>query len=107
MKIGRHIKHIVLWVMLATVAVAYTGKALHTHADSYYDALRATKSAASNGMSDDCPICHFNLVLFAAGSQAVMGFYALLMLVFFAVVPLLRSKEIVANSSLRAPPVVL
>ena len=107
MKIGRQIKHIVLWVMLATIAIAYTGKALHTHADSYYDALRTTKSAASNGMSDDCPICHFNLVLFVASSLVVTGFYALLMLVFFAVEPLFRSKEIVANSSLRAPPVVL
>ena len=107
MKIGRQIKHIVLWVMLTTIAIAYTGKALHTHSDSYYDALRSTKSAASNGMSDDCPICHFTLVLFALGCQAVVGFYALLMMVFFAVEPLLRSKEIVVNSSLRAPPVVL
>lgn len=107
MKIGRQIKHIVLWVMLATVAIAYTGKALHTHSDSYYDALRTTKSAASNGMSDDCPICHFNLVFFAISGQIVVGFYALLMLVFFAVEPLLRSKEIAHNLSLRAPPVVL
>ena len=93
--------------MLAAIAIAYTGKALHTHPDSYYDSLRNTRSAASNGMSDDCPICHFNLVLFVASSLVVTGFYALLMLVFFAVEPLLRSKEIVANSSLRAPPVVL
>lgn len=107
MKIGRQIKHIVLWVMLATIAIAYTGKALHTHADSYYDALRTTKSAASNGMSDDCPICHFNLVLFVASSLVVTGFYALLMLVFFAVEPLFRSKDVAHNLSLRAPPVVL
>lgn len=93
--------------MLATVAIAYTGKALHTHSDSYYDALRTTRSAASNGMSDDCPICHFNLVFFALSNQMVIGFYALLMLVFFVVEPLLRSKEIAHNLSLRAPPVVL
>ena len=107
MKIARHIKHVVLWAMLTTIAIAYTGKALHTHADSYYDALRTTKSAASNGMSDDCPICHFNLLLFTMSSQVAVGFYALLMLIFFAVEPLLRSKDIAHNLSLRAPPVVL
>ena len=64
MNISRKIQHLILWVMLAVVGVAYTGKALHTHSDSYYDSLRTTRSAASNGMSDDCPICHFNLLLF-------------------------------------------
>ena len=58
MKLGVKIRNLWLWVMLTTVAVVYTGKALHTHSDSYYDSLRTTRSAASNGMSDDCPICH-------------------------------------------------
>ena len=107
MNIGNKIKHLVLWVMLTTVAVAYTGKALHTHADDYYDALRSTRSAASNGMSDDCPICHFNLLFFITDSCQALFVGTVLLAVFFAVEPILRDKTVVRHFSLRAPPVLL
>lgn len=93
--------------MLAVIAIAYTGKALHTHSDSYYDSLRNTRSAASNGMSDDCPICHFNLLLFfVAQSQALLSAVVLLTVI-TAVDVILRTVEPRVINSLRAPPVLL
>ena len=107
MKLGVKIRNLWLWVMLTTVAVAYTGKALHSHSDGYYDSLRTTRSAASNGMSDDCPICHFNLLLFLFNHCHTFAFYAVLLTVFFAAQLILRTKECVRHFSLRAPPVLL
>ena len=107
MNISRKIEHLVLWVMLIVVGVAYTGKALHTHTDEYYNSLRTTKSAAANGMSNDCPICHFNLLLFTTGQSQVFTFCTLLLAVFVTVQPIMREKSTVRHFSLRAPPVVL
>ena len=107
MKQWNKIRNLWLWVMLTTVVVAYTGKALHTHTESYYDALRTTRSAASNGMSDDCPICHFNLLLYLFDSCQSITFYTVLLTVFYAVQPILRTKSVVRFFSLRAPPVSL
>lgn len=93
--------------MLAVIAIAYTGKALHSHSDSYYDSLRNTRSAASNGMSDDCPICHFNLLLFfISHSQALLSAVVLLTVI-TAVDVILRTVEPRVINSLRAPPVLL
>lgn len=93
--------------MLAVIAIAYTGKALHTHSDSYYDSLRNTRSAASNGMSDDCPICHFNLLLFfISHSQALLSAVVLLTVI-TAVDVILRTVEPRDSLALRAPPVLL
>ena len=107
MKLGVKIRNLWLWVMLAAVVVAHTGKALHTHSEGYYDSLRTTRSAASNGMSDDCPICHFNLLLFLSNHCQSFAFYAVLLVVFFTAQPILRTKECVRHFSLRAPPVLL
>lgn len=105
--ISKNMQRFVLWVMLAAIAVSYTGKALHTHDSSYYDSLRTTQNAASNGMSDDCPICHFNLVFFALGEHHAFAFYILLLTVICALQPILRTIDTVQFFSLRAPPVVL
>lgn len=107
MKISRQIQHLILWVMLAAVTVAYTGKALHTHSESYYDSLRSTRSATSNGMSDDCPICHFNLLLFFFAQHSLYTFYTTLLTIIFAAQVIMRSKEVVGLFSNRAPPVLL
>ena len=107
MAFRKNIQKIVLWVMLAVIAIAYTGKALHTHTDNYYDTLRTTRNAASNGMSDDCPICHFNLLLFCFEHQANFAFYTALLTIIVAFQPILRSKIVVRNFALRAPPVLL
>lgn len=93
--------------MLAVVAVAYTGKALHTHTDSYYDSLRTTRSAASNGMSDDCPICHFNLLLFLSDNFVAFSFFTTLLTVIFTVQPIVCQRVAIRILSLRAPPVML
>ena len=93
--------------MLAIVAIAYTGKALHTHSDSYYDSLRTTKSAASNGMSDDCPICHFNLLLYTPSEIITVSFFSVLTVIFFAIEPTFHSKVITHILNLRGPPAVL
>ena len=107
MRANRYIQNFLLWLMLATVAVAYTGKALHTHTDSYYDSLRNTRSAASNGMSDDYPICHFNLLLFfISQSQALLSAVVLLTVIAAADV-ICRTVEHSDSLSLRAPPVLL
>lgn len=107
MRFGKKIQNVILWVMLAVVTIAYTGKVLHTHTDSYYYSLRSTRSAASNGMSDDCPICHFNLLLFLFAHHANFAFYTALLTIIVAFQPILRSKIVVRNTSLRAPPVLL
>ena len=93
--------------MLATVAVAYTGKALHTHTDSYYDSLRNTRSAASNGMSDDCPICHFNLLLFFISQSQALQTFVVLLYVLAAVAVIYHTVEQRDSLALRAPPVLL
>ncbi len=93
--------------MLAAIAIAYTGKALHTHTDSYYDSLRNTRSAASNGMSDDCPICHFNLLLFLVSQSQLLLTAVVLLTVVAAVDVILRTIEPGSIKSLRAPPVLL
>lgn len=107
MKLSRQIRNLWLWVMLATVVVAYTGKALHTHSEGYYDSLRTTRSAASNGMSDDCPICHFNLLFFLFDSYQTFAFYTILLTIIAIAQPILRTKSVVRFFSLRAPPVLL
>ena len=107
MRFEKKIQNVILWVMLAVIAIAYTGKALHTHTDSYYDSLRTTRNAASNGMSDDCPICHFNLLFFIFEHQANFAFYTALLTIIIAFQPILRSKIVVRNTSLRAPPALL
>lgn len=93
--------------MLAVIAIAYTGKALHSHSDSYYDSLRNTRSAASNGMSDDCPICHFNLLLFFISQSQALLSAVVLLTVITAVDVILRTVEPRVINSLRAPPVLL
>lgn len=104
---GKKIRNLVLWAMLAAIAITYTGKALHTHSADYYDSLRNTRSAASNGMSDDCPICHFNLLLFfISQSQALLSAIVLLTVI-TAVDVILRTVEPRVIKSLRAPPVLL
>ena len=107
MNISRKTQHLILWVMLAVVGVAYTGKALHTHSESYYSSLRATKAAAANGMSDDCPICHFNLLLFIIDSNHAIFVGTALLTVLVTVQPIFRQNEIIRHFSLRAPPVSL
>lgn len=107
MNISRKIQHLILWVMLAVVGVAYTGKALHTHSEGYYSTLRATKAAAANGMSDDCPICHFNLLLFITDSCQAILVGTILLAVFITIQPIICTKEEVTLFSLRAPPVAL
>jgi hypothetical protein len=107
MNISRKIQHLILWVMLAVVGVAYTGKALHTHSESYYSSLRATKAAAANGMSDDCPICHFNLLLFVIEHTQAVFVCTILLAVFVTIQPIVRTNEEIRFFSLRAPPVVL
>lgn len=107
MNIGNKIRHIVLWAMLTIVAVAYTGKALHTHTEDYYNSFRATRSAASNGMSDDCPICHFNLLLFFLDHSSSFAFCTELLTVIEDFCTILRSNPVVNFFSLRAPPVLL
>ena len=96
-----------LWVMLIVVGVAYTGKALHTHTDEYYNTLRATKTAAANGMSDDCPICHFNLLLFIVDNCQAIFVGIVLLTVFVTAQTILRKSEVIRHFSLRAPPVML
>lgn len=107
MRVNKYIQNLVLWLMLAVVSVAYTGKALHTHTDSYYDSLRNTRSAASNGMSDDCPICHFNLLLFFISQSQALLTAAVLLTVIAAVDVIYRTVERKYSLSLRAPPVLL
>lgn len=107
MRVYRCIQNFLLWLMLATVAVAYTGKALHTHTDSYYDSLRNTRSAASNGMSDDCPICHFNLLLFFISQSQALQTFVVLLYVLVAVAVIYHTVEQRNALSLRAPPVLL
>ena len=107
MKLGVKIRNLWLWVMLTTVAVVYTGKALHTHSESYYSSLRATKAAAANGMSDDYPICHFNLLLFITDSSQAILVGTVLLAVFISIQPIVRTNEEIRFFSLRAPPVVL
>ena len=107
MRVCKYIQNIVLGVMLAAIAVAYTGKALHTHPDSYYDSLRNTRSAASNGMSDDCPICHFNLLLFIISQSQALLSAIVLLTVITAVDVIIRAVETRVIYSLRAPPVLL
>ena len=107
MNISNKIRNIALWVMLTIVAVAYTGKALHTHSDDYYDSFRATRSAATNGMSDDCPICHFNLIFFLFDTSHIYAFYTELLTVIDSVETTLHSNPVVTFFSLRAPPVLL
>ena len=107
MNISNKIRHIVLWVMLTIIAVAYTGKALHTHSDDYYDSFRATRSAATNGMNDDCPICHFNLVFFLFDDSHIYAFYTELLTVIDSVETILCSNPVITFFSLRAPPVLL
>ena len=105
MNISNKIRHIVLWAMLTIVAVAYTGKALHT--EDYYNSFRTTRSAASNGMSDDCPICHFTLLLFCIDNNSTFAFYTDLLTVIEDFCTILRSNPVVNFFSLRAPPVLL
>lgn len=93
--------------MLAAVAVAYTGKALHTHTDSYYDSLRNTRSAASNGMSDDCPICHFTLLFFLATHNLIIVSVVVLLSVISVADVICRTVEQRDSLALRAPPVLL
>lgn len=93
--------------MLSVVAVAYTGKALHTHSESYYNSLRTTKAATSNGMSDDCPICHYNIIFFSLGTQQSFTFFVLVVTVLFAVATIEYSKSFCRFFSLRAPPAEL
>lgn len=107
MNISRQIRHLILWVMLAAVVVAYTGKALHTHSESYYNSLRTTKTAAANGMSDDCPICHFNLLLFIIEHTQAVFVCTVLLAVFVTIQPIVRTNEEIRFFSLRAPPVAL
>jgi len=107
MNISRQIRHLILWVMLAVVGVAYTGKALHTHSESYYNSLRTTKAAAANGMSDDCPICHFNLLLFIIEHTQAVFVCTILLAVFVTIQPIVRTNEEIRFFSLRAPPVAL
>lgn len=107
MNISRKIEQLVLWVMLIVVGVAYTGKALHTHTDEYYNTLRATKAAAANGMSDDCPICHFNLLLFIVDNCQAIFAGIVLLTVFVTAQTILRKSEVIRHFSLRAPPVML
>lgn len=107
MNISRKIQHLILWVMLAVVGVAYTGKALHTHSEVYYGALMKTESATPNGISDNCPICHFNLLLFIIEHTQAVFVCTILLAVFVTIQPIVRTNEEICFFSLRAPPVVL
>lgn len=107
MRLTRHIQNFALWVMLAVVAVAYAGKALHTHSAEYYNALRTARTATTNGMSDDCPICHFNLVLFVATAVAAVALVRTLVAVVYTSQTILREKYVRRYFLLRAPPVML
>ena len=93
--------------MLISISAAYTGKALHTHSGSYYDALMDTRNEASKGMSDNCPICHFNLIFFLFDTSHIYAFYTELLTVIDSVETILRSNPVVTFFSLRAPPVLL
>ena len=107
MRVNKYIQNLVLWLMLAVVSVAYTGKALHTHTDSYYDSLRNTRSAASNGMSDNCPICHFTLLFFLATHNLIIVSVVVLLSVISVADVICRTVEHRDSLSLRAPPVLL
>ena len=107
MRVCKYIQNIVLGVMLAAIAIAYTGKALHTHPDSYYDSLRNTRSAASNGMSDDCPICHFTLLFFLATHNLIIVSVVVLLSVISIADVICRTVEQRDSLALRAPPVLL
>ena len=107
MRVYRCIQNFLLWLMLATVAVAYTGKALHTHTDSYYDSLRNTRNEASNGMSDNCPICHFTLLFFLATHNLIIVSVVVLLSVISVADVICRTVEQRDSLALRAPPVLL
>ena len=83
MNISNKIRHIVLWAMLTIVAVAYTGKALHTHTEDYYNSFRSTRS------------------------NSTFAFYTDLLIVIEDFCTILRSNPVVNFFSLRAPPVLL
>lgn len=107
MKLSSKIRSLLLWAMLTIIAVAYTGKILHTHSADYYDSLHTTKSAASNGMSDNCPICHFTLMLFFFNQSNAFTSFTVLISVIAVAKVIFRTAIAYNNSTLRAPPVLL
>lgn len=107
MRVCKYIQNFVLGVMLAAIAVAYTGKALHTHSGSYYDALMDTRNEASNGMSDNCPICHFTLLFFLATHNLIIVSVVVLLSVISVTDVICRTVEQRDSLALRAPPVLL
>ena len=107
MKVWRKLKNIALWIMLISISAAYTGKALHTHSGSYYDALMDTRNEASNGMSDNCPICHFTLLFFLATHNLIIVSVVVLLSVISVADVICRTVEHRDSLALRAPPVLL
>ncbi len=106
MHVSQRYKSLVLWLFAATIAIAVLGKALHTHSDEYWQSLTQTEGSAEGGMSDICPICHFQLFLFFSQSDAAVVFLAIVLLFIVCppTLPVQRSEERIIG--LRAPPVM-
>lgn len=95
-----------LSLLVAIVVVAFLGKALHTHSNDYWQSLMQTEESADNGLSDNCPICHFNLFFYLSFDSATIALFATIIFTAFIPTVILRTKEVVRWASLRAPPAI-
>ena len=59
-------KSLLCGLMTLIITVAWGGKAVHTHSDSYWRSFEQTEAAAKEGCSiaDNCPICHYSICYF-------------------------------------------
>ena len=95
-------------LFFAILMVAYTGKFLHHHDDSYYGAYEQTGNEAGeeSSLSDNCPICSFVFYycLYAA-TQPLLFFVTLLCCCVCVAATICRNNGHYTSAN-RAPPVV-
>lgn len=106
MHVSQRYRSLVLWFFATIIAIAVLGKALHTHSEEYWQSLTQTERSAEGGMSDICPICHFQLFLFLSQSEVAVVFLAIVLLFIVCppTLPVQCSEERIVG--LRAPPVM-
>lgn len=94
-------------LFLAIIAVAYTGKAFHSHSDEYYADYERTECTADgqSSISDDCHICHFQFFTFLYTVAPLLAF-ATTLLVRYIGTPMPKCiEESHPHYSRRAPPI--
>lgn len=106
MQVSQKMRALVLWLFAIITLCAVFGKALHSHSEDYWQSLVDTEQSADNGMSDVCPICHFQLFFFLTQDVVAVAFLAIMLLSIISPPVAVAEVEERVSLCLRAPPVM-